>query len=68
MLPGGSLIAKDMCPLLGLEEQLEAAAGFKHAAFMAERIALGLAPEPPPPKRETRRDSDSSESRSDSTD
>jgi hypothetical protein len=33
-----------------------------HAAFMAERIALGLAPEPPPPTREKRRDSDSSES------
>jgi hypothetical protein len=33
-----------------------------HAAFMAERIALGLCPEPPPPKREKRRDSDSSDS------
>ena len=33
-----------------------------HAAFMAERIALGLAPEPPPPKQEKRRDSDSSDS------
>ena len=38
-------------------EQLRA-----HAAFMAERIALGLQPEPPPPKREKRRDSDSSDS------
>ena len=33
-----------------------------HAQFMAERIALGLAPEPPPPKQEKRRDSDSSDS------